>query len=141
VPPIRRSLVVVFTLASSFQGKGILERHFMVSDHPVTFVELVEMTRNNPRRSVEFLAGELTFTMQGEGFQDLDAYKDHYAAWGEVKAKVIRPDQECTNGIIHVVDTVFIDNSPPWSVGRAAANRVARLMQISAVILLFFILK
>lgn len=36
--------------------------------------------------------------------------------WKEVKGKVIRPNVECTNGIIHVVDTVFIDNSPPSQV-------------------------
>ncbi len=45
-------------------------------------------------------------------------------SWGEkVTAKVLRPNVECTNGIIHLVDHVFIDDAPPWTVG--GAGRVA----------------
>ena len=40
--------------------------------------------------------------------------------WKEKQAKVIRPNIECTNGIIHTIDTVMIDDAPPWALGRAA---------------------
>lgn len=34
----------------------------------------------------------------------------------QVRAKVIRPNIECTNGYIHLVDTVMLDDSPPYKV-------------------------
>ena len=51
-----------------------------------------------------------------------DAYKDNFVGWKEVKAKVIRPNMECTNGIIHMIDTVLIDDAPPWEVGGAGGH-------------------
>ena len=33
-----------------------------------------------------------------------------------VRGKVIRPNIECTNGYIHLVDTVMIDDAPPYAV-------------------------
>ena len=33
-----------------------------------------------------------------------------------VRAKVIRPNIECTNGYIHLVDTVMLDDAPPYAV-------------------------
>ncbi len=49
-----------------FKAKTIIERHTKVGDRLVTFEELVEMTRRSPRRTVEMIAGELTFTQLGE---------------------------------------------------------------------------
>ena len=45
--------------------------------------------------------------------------------WGEVTAEVIQPNIECTNGVIHLVDKVFIDDAPPWTVGAANAACLA----------------
>jgi len=60
----------------------------------------------------------------------LDAYKDQLVTWldrkGEkVSATAVRPNVECTNGIIHVVDRVFIDDAPPWTVGAAGGGPAA----------------
>ena len=33
-----------------------------------------------------------------------------------VQGKIVRPNIECTNGYIHLVDTVMMDDSPPWTV-------------------------
>jgi hypothetical protein len=49
-----------------FQAKTIIERHTRTGDRLVTFEELVEMTRRSPRRTVDMIAGELTFTQLGE---------------------------------------------------------------------------
>ena len=35
---------------------------------------------------------------------------------------MIRPNIECTNGIIHTIDTVMIDDAPPWAVGASSRN-------------------
>jgi hypothetical protein len=52
-------------------------------------------------------------------FNLTDAYKDNFVAWKEIQGKVLRPNLECTNGYIHLVDTVMIDDTPPWAVGSA----------------------
>ena len=33
-----------------------------------------------------------------------------------VRGRVVRPNIECTNGMIHLVDTVMIDDAPPYQV-------------------------
>ena len=53
-------------LSFSSQGKAIMERHFAVHERPLTFEELVEMSRRNPREVVKMVGGELTFQQQGE---------------------------------------------------------------------------
>ena len=57
-----------------------------------------------------------------------DAYKEQYVKWKETTTKVVRPNIECTNGIIHLVDKVFIDNSPPWTVGSSAPSILSSLL-------------
>ena len=61
-----------------------------------------------------------------------DAYKDNYVTWNEKQARVIRPNIECTNGIIHTIDTVMIDDAPPWAVGRAASGNARGLALVAA---------
>ena len=53
-----------------------------------------------------------------------------------VRGKVIRPNIECTNGYIHLVDTVMIDDAPPYAV---IAN-VASGLKINFIEKLLFIL-
>ena len=56
--------------------------------------------------------------------------------WNEKQARVIRPNIECTNGIIHTIDTVMIDDAPPWAVGKASTLRVDLALFTAIVILL-----
>ena len=32
----------------------------------------------------------------------------YYVYWDGIEAKVIRPDVECVNGVVHVIDTVLM---------------------------------
>ena len=58
-------------------------------------------------------------------------------SWNEKSGKVIRPNIECTNGIIHTVDTVMIDDAPPWQVGAASTTSwSASAIMISLLVLL-----
>lgn len=34
----------------------------------------------------------------------------------KVRAKVIRPNIECTDGYIHLIDTAMLDDAPPWTI-------------------------
>ena len=43
-----------------------MERHFAVHERPLTFEELVEMSRRNPREVVQMVRGEIGFQQQGE---------------------------------------------------------------------------
>ena len=66
--------------------------------------------------------------------EQFTAYNDYYISWEEscrrsfdpkcspVKGKIVRPNIECTNGYIHIVDTVMLDDSPPWLVGGVPAG-------------------
>ena len=86
-----------------------------------TFEDLVEMSRQSPRREVEMMNGGLMFSQLGEF--NLNAYKDNYVSMNDqVRAKVIRPNGECVNGYVHLVDTVMLDDAPVWAVG--AANSI-----------------
>ena len=49
--------------------------------------------------------------------------------WRQIKTqpvspqgKIVRPNIECTNGYIHLVDTVMMDESPPWTVLAASST-------------------
>ena len=111
------------------QAVNIVMRHIREEEgsRPKTFEQLVELTRTSPRREVSMANGGLKFTQLGEF--SLDAYKDNYVAMSDqVRAKVVRPNGECTNGYVHVVDTVMLDDSPVWAV--AAPNHAAQLTAV-----------
>ena len=40
----------------------------------------------------------------------------------KVGGKAIRPNIECTDGYIHLVDTAMLDNAPPWTILSSAAG-------------------
>ena len=65
-----------------------------------------------------------------------DAYKEQFVKWRETTTKVVRPNVECTNGIIHLVDKVFIDNSPPWTVGKASQIASSSLLLTALALIL-----
>lgn len=101
---------------------NIVMRHIREEEgsRPKTFEQLVEVTRKSPRRQVSMANGGLKFTQLGEF--SLDAYKDNYVAMNDqVRGKVVRPNGECTNGYVHVVDTVMLDDSPVWAVAAASS--------------------
>lgn len=52
----------------------------------------------------------------------------------KVQAKVVRPNIECSDGYIHLVDTAMIDDTPPWTV---VASKSASNSPHYAVLLIF----
>ena len=51
-----------------------------------------------------------------------DAYKDNFISMNDkVRAKVVRPNGECLNGYVHLVDTVMLDDAPVWAVDAASS--------------------
>uniref|UniRef100_A0A0K2UEZ8 Fasciclin1like [Megachile rotundata] n=1 Tax=Lepeophtheirus salmonis TaxID=72036 RepID=A0A0K2UEZ8_LEPSM len=100
-------------LSDNTLTKKLIERHLLIDSVACSFEELVERTRRSPRRKVCMKGSELEFAQIGEIAQL--AYRDHIVKWeGDINAKVLRPNLECTNGYIHLIDTVLIDDAPPW---------------------------
>ena len=54
-----------------------------------------------------------------------------------VRAKVVRPNIECTDGYIHVIDTALIDDAPPWTI---LANQVQKLQTTPSILIIMTIL-
>merc|ERR1712062_667305 len=104
---------------------NILRRHLVVSDRAYTMEQLVERSLRSTKKTIQTESGELRFTVVSS--TEFSAYNEWYVSWGEscrgqnfgqncqpVKGRIVRPNIECTNGYIHIVDTVMLDDSPPW---------------------------
>ncbi|CAL7940146.1 unnamed protein product [Xylocopa violacea] len=103
----------IFMPEYSYHTKQILERHLVIADEAYTMAKLKEMKRNDTiilpaaRDSLK-----LRFREQGENYQ---------IEWEGNWIRVFRPDVECTNGIIHVMDAVFMKDSDVTVTGGAAS--------------------
>lgn len=87
----------------SYHSRSILERHLVIADNVYTMNDLVAMTaasgdsillptyRDSLKVKVEEEAGRYIIT------------------WNFKKINVYRPDVECTNGIIHVIDYPMLE--------------------------------
>ncbi|XP_036144601.1 fasciclin-1 isoform X2 [Monomorium pharaonis] len=76
----------VFMPKYSYYAKKILARHLIIANQTYRMTKLMEMNLN------------FKVKVENEGFS-LD--------WGTTTMKVLYPDIECTNGVIHVIDGVF----------------------------------
>ncbi|KAH8310250.1 hypothetical protein KR044_000232 [Drosophila immigrans] len=84
-----------------YHSKNLLERHLVIADHAYTMKELVQLS--------------LTDTVVLQTFRDTLKVKVEEEAgryvmlWNYKKINVYRPDVECTNGIIHVIDVPLLE--------------------------------
>jgi len=140
---VKRDFSQVFASLTSLQTpdypKSIMLRHVIVASRAFTIEQLVEKSLRSPLRTVKTEGGDLIFTALGE--ITFDAYKEWFVSWGpdsKIKGKIVRPNIECTNGYIHLVDTVMMDDSPPWTVLAAseASSTVSTLLLILPLLIL-----
>ncbi|XP_073982724.1 fasciclin 1 Fas1 domain-containing isoform X3 [Rhodnius prolixus] len=87
----------------AYHAKQILERHLVVADKGYTMAELRNMTMHE--------AKQLPTVRDVVMLKVRETDKSYYVEWGGEWAHVFRPDVECTNGVIHVIDTVFLRDS------------------------------
>ena len=96
----------------SYHTKQILERHLVIANDAYTMAKLKEMQHNDTivltavRDSLKLRVRE-----QSESYQ---------IEWEGKWIRVYRPDVECTNGIIHVIDTVLLKDSDVRVTGAAS---------------------
>ncbi|KAK7081576.1 fatty acid synthase beta subunit fas1 [Halocaridina rubra] len=91
--------------------KYILERHMIVGQD-WSLEELAALTTNStpPRgpnhgERLQMTRGKIYFQARV-----MNRGGEYYIEWNGIKAKVIRPDVECVNGVVHVVDKVLMKN-------------------------------
>lgn len=114
--------------AFSYQTQSILERHLKIGES-LTAEQLVEQTTANGQ--VSMLRGSPGFK-----FVNVEDNGDSYIAlqWENLEARVIRPNLECTNGYIHVIDKVIMKKRD-ISISKSAINLASSMTVISATIL------
>jgi len=148
---VKRDFSTVFLSLTDIKNidypTNILRRHFIVYERDFTIEQLVERSLRSTKKTVETEGGELRFSSVGTN--PFSAYNEWYVSWSEncradfgqncqpVKGKIIRPNIECTNGYIHIVDTVMLDDSPPWMVGSAQS----RVSSTSLLLVILFVIQ
>ncbi|XP_055908399.1 fasciclin-1 isoform X2 [Eupeodes corollae] len=98
----------------AYHSKSILERHLVISDRTFTMKELATMTEESDSIVLPTFRDSLKLKVHEELGRLHDDYEDHewtgyYIQWNLKKINVYRPDVECTNGIIHVIDYPFLE--------------------------------
>lgn len=101
----------------SYHTKQILERHLVVADQVYTMAKLKEMNYND---TITLTSARDTLKLRikesGESYQ---------IEWDGKWIRVFRHDVECTNGIIHVIDGVFLKDSDVRVTGGASLASIA----------------
>merc|ERR1712088_250295 len=125
---------------------NVLRRHLIIYERDFTIEELVEKSRQQTTQTVPTEGGSLKFTRLEKN--EFSAYNEYYIRWLEpcrnslepncngVGGRVIRPNIECTNGYIHIIDTVMLDNSPPWQAFPVSAGNFCGADLLSLVVML-----
>ncbi|XP_046682361.1 fasciclin-1 isoform X3 [Homalodisca vitripennis] len=94
-------------------GYHILERHLVVDDKPLTMQMLKKYSNESLTlptiRDVLKLRVKESDSIQDPELQSLDG--GYYIEWNNEWIHVFRPDVECTNGVIHVIDSVLLQDS------------------------------
>ncbi|KYN17523.1 Fasciclin-1 [Trachymyrmex cornetzi] len=98
------------------QTKQILERHLIIADQAYTMAKLKEMSNDTLYLPAARDILKLRIKEHSESYQ---------VEWEGKKIRVIRPDVECTNGIIHVIGSVFLKDSDVRVTGGASLATLA----------------
>ncbi|CAL4059847.1 unnamed protein product, partial [Meganyctiphanes norvegica] len=102
----------------SYHVKHILERHMIVGSD-LNLDELALLTQENAtvrgdirEKQMQMARGKIYFQAKiKKSFGDISLYSHkYYVEWNGIQAKVIRPDVECVNGVVHVIDQVIMMN-------------------------------
>ncbi|GLV45379.1 Fasciclin 1 [Carabus blaptoides fortunei] len=87
----------------SYHANQILERHLVISEIPYTMERLSKLAKTAPNNEVtlESVRDQLKIRVEEKD-------KSFTIIWRNEKIQVFRPDVECTNGVIHVLDLPFL---------------------------------
>lgn len=89
----------IFMRDFGYHVKQILERHLVLADVGYTMADLKRFANESVR--LPTLRDTLNLRVK-------ESEKSYYIEWNNEWVHVFRPDVECTNGIIHVIDSVLL---------------------------------
>ncbi|EZA61917.1 Fasciclin-1 [Ooceraea biroi] len=95
----------------SYHTKQILERHLVISDHAYTMAKIREISNDTIVLPTVRDSLKIRVKEHGESYQ---------LEWNGKWIRIMRPDVECTNGVIHVIDTVLLKDSDVRVTGGAS---------------------
>ncbi|KAG5879902.1 hypothetical protein JTB14_024050 [Gonioctena quinquepunctata] len=105
------AIKTIFMKEYAYHATATLERHLVISDVPYTMERIKRMTNETntfgtfgQRREVELPTARGSLKLFVEERQD----NTFIINWKGEKIPVFRPNVECTNGIIHVIDAPFL---------------------------------
>lgn len=87
----------------SYHAVQVLERHLVIADEAFTMEKLKQMAAVSQTNDVELPAQRDILQIRIE-----EKDKSFTIIWRNEKISVYRPDVECTNGVIHVIDQPFL---------------------------------
>ncbi|XP_043070742.1 fasciclin-1 isoform X1 [Drosophila grimshawi] len=98
----------------SYHSKNLLERHLVIADHVFTMKDLAQMSLTTDNVVLPTFRDSLKVRVEEEAGHLHDEYASHewtgyVLLWNYKKINVYRPDVECTNGIIHVIDYPLLE--------------------------------
>ncbi|XP_023035373.1 fasciclin-1 isoform X1 [Drosophila willistoni] len=98
----------------AYHSKAILERHLAIADRVFTMSDLVKMSQQTDNVVLPTFRDSLQIRVDEEAGHLHDEYASHewtgyVITWNYKKINVYRPDVECTNGIIHVIDYPLLE--------------------------------
>ncbi|KAG5346384.1 FAS1 protein, partial [Acromyrmex charruanus] len=120
----------LFMTEFSYHAKQILERHLIIADQAYTMAKLKEMSND----TLYLPAARDTLKLRIKEHSENERYDEnairpetsgYQVEWEGKKIRVIRPDVECTNGIIHVIGSVFLKDSDVRVTGGASLATLA----------------
>ncbi|XP_018059488.1 PREDICTED: fasciclin-1 isoform X6 [Atta colombica] len=120
----------LFMTEFSYHTKQILERHLIIADQAYTMAKLKEMSND----TLYLPAARDILKLRIKEHSENERYDEnairpetsgYQVEWEGKKIRVIRPDVECTNGIIHVIGSVFLKDSDVRVTGGASLATLA----------------
>ncbi|XP_011865961.1 PREDICTED: fasciclin-1 isoform X1 [Vollenhovia emeryi] len=110
----------LFMSEYSYHTKQILERHLVIADQAYTMAKLRSMSNDSSNAVLYLPAARDVLKIRVREYQD-----NYSLEWEGKRIKIIRPDVECTNGIIHVIDKAFLKDSDVRVTGGASLATLA----------------
>ncbi|XP_073819047.1 fasciclin 1 Fas1 domain-containing isoform X17 [Musca autumnalis] len=86
----------------AYHSRAVLERHLVIADQVYTMKDLVAMTKQNNSIRLPTFRDSLKLRVEEEAGR-------YVIIWNHKKINVYRPDVECINGIIHVIDYPMLE--------------------------------
>ncbi|KAM7361174.1 fasciclin 1 Fas1 domain-containing isoform 1-T6 [Cochliomyia hominivorax] len=98
----------------AYHSRSILERHLVIADRAYTMKDLVAMTKESGSIVLPTFRDSLKIKVEEEAGHLHDEFTSHewtgyFIIWNYKKVNVYRPDVECTNGVIHVIDYPMLE--------------------------------